>query len=675
MISRLEKVIESAATSAAKSAVDLATEFAKTQRLLLRSTLLLIIALSSACVAPGPSFQNVDDQSLASITDPRARRMLLTGDTVGASDRYTELASRATDPKLQLEYRIVAAEILFDRGVTEQGKQKLAALPNELPFPELQYRREILVAKDELIDGRPQEALKALPDPRNIGSNLHRARVFEVRAQSFRQLENPDEELAARIDLENEVRRPAIITANHQQIWQLLTTLPLSKLREMTTNVRGDIYQGWIELALANSGIADGEENVQQRQASLQQWEARFPQHPARRTIATALLDTGSFNGLKLASGPIRQVGVLLPLSAPGIGAAAEAIREGMVIAYQNETNRASLPALRFYDIGDNINFVRTAFRNAVNDGSDAIIGPLRKAAVTAIVTQRDLPVPVITLNQVESAGRSPVQNVIQFGLAPEDEARSAASRALATDLRNAIVLQSDDSRGDRAARAFTETMLQNGGDVLHTAVLPADQYDYSKELKDALLITQSDQRFRSLSRALDTNLFFEPSIRGDVDMVFLAINNEQARSVRPQLAFFHAGGLPMLGTSRVSAVDDDVKANRDLNGIAYTDTPWALDRDVKRSPQFREAAQNNPDAIDVFGKLYALGMDAWLVVNNLDKLSNNDELAGFTGNLVLTNDGRIQRKLLWAKYEEGKSVRLKNVEFEPTNLIINRQE
>ena len=67
--------------------------------------------------------------------------------------------------------------------------------------------------------------------------------------------------------------------------------------------------------------------------------------------------------------------------------------------------------------------------------------------------------------------------------------------------------------------------------------------------------------------------------------------------------------------------------------------------------------------------------MDAWLVVNNLDKLSNNDELAGFTGNLVLTNDGRIQRKLLWAKYQEGKSVRLKNVEFEPTNLIINRQE
>ncbi len=660
MISQLEKVLESAANKHA---------------LLLPSTLILILALASACVAPGPSFQNIDDQSLASITDPRARRMLLTGDALGASNRYTELATKATTPQLQLEYQIVAAEILFDRGVTEEGKVKLARLPDELPLPELQYRREILVAKDQLFDGQPQNALEALPDPRNIDSNLHRARVYEVRAQSFRQLENPDEELAARIDLENEVRRPATINANHQQIWQLLTTLPLSKLREMTTNVRGEIYQGWIELALANAGSAEGEQSVQQRQANLQQWRARYPLHPARRTVATALLDTDKFDGLKLATGPIRQVGVLLPLSAPGIGAAAAAIREGIVIAYQNESNRSSLPAIRFYDIGDNINFVRTAFRNAVNDGSDAIIGPLRKAAVTAIITQRDLPVPVITLNQVESAGSAPAQNVIQFGLAPEDEARSAASRALATDLRNAIVLQSDDSRGDRAARAFTETMLQNGGDVLHTAVLPADKYDYTKELKDALLITQSDQRFKSLSRALDTNLFFEPSIRGDVDMVFLAVNNEQARSVRPQLAFFHAGGLPMLGTSRVSAVDDDVKANRDLNGISYTDTPWALDAEVRRSPQYREAQQNNPDTIDVFGKLYALGMDAWLLVNNLNNLSSNNELTGFTGNLVLTNDGRIQRKLLWAKYEEGKSVRLKSIEYEPDNLIINRQE
>lgn len=644
---------------------------------------LLCICLSAAvligCVTPGTSFSPADEQNLASINDPTARRLLLSGNAIGASDRYSQLADAANDPLLKLEYRVIAAEILFDRGVAEQGRVKLTEVPRQLTDPGLQQRREILIAKDELIAGNAEDALTALPDPIAITSNLHRARVYEVRAQSFRLLGNPDGELAARIDLESEVSRPAIIQANHEQIWQMLTTLPVSRLREMTTNIRGDIYQGWIELALANANPAAGSNPEQQRLAGLQAWRTRYPNHPATRTLGNSLLGLGSerFDGINLASGPIRQVGVLLPLSAPGIGVAAEAIKDGIVLAYQNEADRSALPSIRFYDIGDNINFVRTAFQNAINDGSDAIIGPLRKEAVTAIITQRNLPVPVLTLNQVDSFSSAALQNVIQFGLAPEDEARSAAERALATDHRSAIILQSDDSRGDRAARAFTESMLQNGGDVIHTAILPSDKYDYSKELKDALLITQSDQRFRNLSRALDTNLFFEPSIRGDVDLVFLAVNNEQARSVRPQLAFFHAGKLPMLGTSRVSAIDDNVKANRDLNGIAFADTPWTLDKRVKSSNLYKQAVQSNPDSIDVFGKLYALGMDAWMLINNLDTLTTDSraELNGFTGKLSLSPDGRIRRQLLWAQYKDGKTVPLKTIEFTPSSYTVNNLE
>lgn len=499
-------------------------------------------------------------------------------------------------------------------------------------------------------------------------SSLHRARVYEVRAQAFRQLDNPDEELAARISLEQQISRPGIAEANHQQIWQLLTTQPQTRLSEMSTHVRGEIYQGWIDLALANAtGGLDG----QQRNGSLQQWRSRYPNHPANATMMRTLFAESSFDGLDLSNGPIRQVGVLLPLTAPGIGAAAEAIRDGIILAYQNETDRSNLPTVRFYDIGDNVNYVRTAFQNALNDGSDAIIGPLRKEAVTAIVTQRSLPVPVLTLNQVEVPGGSQAENVIQFGLAPEDEARSAARRALALDYNNAIVLQTDDSRGDREARAFTELMLLNGGEVLHTAVLPADEYDYSKQLKDALLITQSDQRFRKLSRTIDAKLFFEPGIRGDVDMVFLAINNDQAKSVRPQLAFFHAAELPKFGTSRVAAIDNDIKANRDLNTIHYTDAPWVLDRDVRRSALYRQIADNFPDTIDVFGKLYALGIDAWRIVTNLEQLTGNPatRLPGYTGQLSLAPDGRIERELLWARYDDGKSVRVENINYTPPVL------
>ncbi len=642
------------------------------QLMLLLVSIAVLLLVSGCRTTGGVSEDNsFDDQSLASISDARARRLLFNGDIQAAADRYSFLADSAADAETQVDYQLVAAEILYDRGMTAEGNLKLGIIPFSLTQAAFQQRRDILQAKDILFTGEPEQALNALPDPDTMESALHRARVYEVRAQAFRQLDNPDEELAARIALEQQVNRPGIAEANHKQIWQLLTTQPQSRLNEMTTHVRGDIYQGWIELALSNAiGDLDG----QQRSGSLQQWRSRFPNHPANATMMRTLFADNNFNSLELSSGPIRQVGVLLPLTAPGIGAAAAAIRDGIILAYQNETDRSNLPTIRFYDIGDNVNFVRTAFQNALNDGADAIIGPLRKQAVTSIVTQRNLPVPVITLNQVEVPGSSQAENVIQFGLAPEDEARSAARRALALDYNNAIVLKTDDSRGDREARAFTELMLLNGGEVLHTAILPADEYDYSQQLKDALLITQSDQRFRKLSRTIDAKLFFEPGIRGDVDMVFLAVNNDQAKSVRPQLAFFHAAELPKFGTSRVAAIDNDVKANRDLNTIHYTDAPWVLDKDVRNSALYRQIADNFPDTIDVFGKLYALGIDAWSIVNNLDLLTSNPSarLPGYTGQLSLAPDGRIERELLWARYEDGKSIPVKNIEYTPPVLRAN---
>lgn len=634
-------------------------------------TLLLacIVALGTACASKGRVTYDADDPTLSSIADPRARRLLSGGDIQGASDVYTALAERATEPALKQDYQLIAAEILYDRGMTTEGLSKLEIIPDQLESTELEHRRAILQAKDALFNSKPELALKTLPDPEAVESNLHKARVFEVRAQSYRQLQNPDEELLARISLEEQLQKPGIVQANHQQIWQLLTTQPLSTLNEMTTNVRGDIYQGWIELALAN---ADSGVDPERRAGEIESWKARFPGHPAQRTLMATLYSPGQFGGFTSVNRQISQIGVLLPLTGQGISQVAEAIRDGIIVAYQQAKSRGSsaelVPEIRFYDTGDNVNYVRTAFQNALNDGSDAIIGPLRKEAVSAIITQRNIPVPVLTLNTVESAGTGVLENVVQFGLAPEDEARSAAIRALGSSYRNAIVLQTDDSRGDRVARAFAENMLLNGGDVVHTAVLPTDEYDYSKQIKDALLITQSDQRFRAISRTVGAKLFFEPSIRGDVDMVFLALNNEQARAVRPQLAFFRAGKLPMLATSRVAAIDDDVKANSDLNGIFYTDAPWMLDRKVKSDPLYKEIVNNFPDSVDVFGKLYALGLDSWKIINSLKELSSDSTLTipGFTGNLSLTVDGRIQRALSWAKYDEGRSRTVKNINFTP---------
>lgn len=632
----------------------------------LAASLLALTLLSGCAGAPKQPTNPFNGR----VTESRALRMLDKGKPIAAADFYTSRAARAKTPEAKQELQLIAAEILFDRALLEPGLLKLAELPEEMATPELQHRRDIVLAKSLLFNEQPTEAIAALPDPSIIVSALDRARVFETRAQSFNRLADPDNELVARIELENQLADVDIIDKNHQRIWTTLTTQPVSGLRALTTNVRGDTYQGWIALAMANASAG---ENPQMRAQKLDQWLALYPEHPASARFVPMIYagnEEGDFT--PPSDGTINTIAVLLPLSADRMSTVAGALRDGIVAAHQFASNQYNAPVLRFYDVGENPASVRTTYETAIAEGADAVIGPLRKPAVSAIVTLRDASVPTVTLNTVDASltygGGSP--NVIQFGLAPEDEARSAASRAIGLNLKNAVILQADDARGDREARAFQDEMFTYGGDVVHIAVLPTDAYDYSKQIKDALQITQSDARFKQLSRVIESKLFFEPDIRHDVDVIFLAVSSEQARSVRPQLDFFHAADVPRFGTSRIAGPDDDIKKNRDLNSIFYPEAPWVLRKSMQDDPLREEIMNSFPAADGAYAKLYALGADAYKVITSLPTLTEGKRIEGFTGDLELSNNGYIQRYLDWAQYQEGKSVNVKSVEADAIPMI-----
>ncbi len=631
-------------------------------------TAVILMLSLSACVTK-PTAVN-DDPFNGRVTDTRALRQLNGGNPTAAADVYSSRAKRSSDPEQKQDYLLIAAEILLDRAMLEAGLAKFADIPEQMATPALQQRRDIVESKTLLFGGDALTALSVLPNPEAIESAFDRARLYETRAQAFNQLNDPDNELIARIELEKQLQNETVTDKNHAQIWTMLSAQPVSNLRSLTTNVRGDTYQGWIELALLN---ADAGNNPQLRAQKLDQWQGLFANHPATERFVARLYDGGDSNQFQAPDGKeISRIAVLLPLTDARMGTVANAIRDGLIAAYQNANNQFNRPNLQFYDVGENPAFARAAYQNAINDGADAVIGPLRKNAVSAIVTLRDIPVATVTLNTVDASISNFQVNskVIQFGLAPEDEARSAASRAIGLNYRNAVILQADDSRGDREARAFQDAMFSYGGDVVHVAVLPQDEYDYTAQIKDALQITQSDARFKSLSRAIGQKLFFEPSVRNDVDVVFLAMGSEQARSVRPQLDFFHAAGLPRLGTSRIAALDDDIKRNKDLNSIFYPDTPWALRDSVQKDQLKQQIVKNFPQADGVYGKLYALGADAYKVVSNLQQLIEGGSFEGFTGDLSLSADGRIERQLDWAQYQEGKSVNVKSVDADRLQTI-----
>jgi len=604
----------------------------------------------------------------ARVTDPAARRQLQLGNPTAAAEIYTQKANRASDPAQKQDYQLLAAEILYDRSMAEEGRIKMSLLPIQLADSALQVRRDILIAKDHIYEREAPQALDALPDPLVVENAFHRARVFEVQAQAYGILQDPDNELIARIQLEQQLSDPDIQRRGHEQIWRLLSTQPLSSLRRMTTNVRGDTYQGWIELALSHATAGTAGESPKN---SITDWQQRFPSHPANPEFATSLLSPSGLVNYATEDAPINQIAVLLPLSGRNTAAVSAAIRDGIIAAHDYAKNEQQVPVLRFYDVGENTGYARTAFSTAISDGANAVIGPLRKDAVAAIASQRNVPVPTVTLNTIQNSGPTSIgSNVIQFGLAPEDEARSAAARAAGLSLTNAVILQADDSRGEREARAFQDAMYLYGGDIAHTAVLPKDKYDYSDQIKEALGIDKSDQRFRTLSSTIGEKLFFEPSIHNNIDVIFLALTNEQARSVRPQLDFFHARAITRLGTSRVAAIDDNAKNNKDLNTIYYPDAPWVLRKSMQKDPIRASIMKSFPAAEGAYAKLYALGADSYQLITSLNALSQGQRLQGYTGGLELAADGRIRRHLDWAQYIDGVSKPVKSIEPPPPPSI-----
>ncbi|PID63294.1 MAG: hypothetical protein CSB44_02390 [Gammaproteobacteria bacterium] len=633
-----------------------------TGRLIGLAAAVLAALLLSGCGSTGSALP--DDPSLTRVSDPRARRLLSEGRPEAAADIYSERAARASNEAERQDFLLTAAEILYDRGLGDAGYQRLQSVPSDLADIELSQRRDILVAKSHLFADEPEAALRALPEPDAIVAPLQRARVFETRALAYNALGDVDNELVARIDLDSQLSDPTIIERSQNGIWQLLANQPLSTLQQLTTNVRGDVYQGWIELALSQ---AAGSTEADQHSASIADWQKRFPEHPANPDFVNRLLADTEFAGFSIAGTEVDQIAVLLPLSARATETTSAAIRDGIIAAHAMARSRGATPEIRFYDIGENPAYARTAMQNAINEGADAIIGPLRKQAVASIVSLRQVPVPTIALNRIDDdALGGDSRNVIQFSLAPEDEAIAAAERAIALSYDKAVILQADDAVGTRSARAFQETMYRYGGDVLYTGVLPIGNYDFSTQIREALKITDSDARFRTLSNTIGKKLFFEPSIRNDVDVIFLAITSDQAQSVRPQLDFFHARAVPRLGTSRVASLDDDPRVNADLNSIYYTDVPWVLRESLDDDPLKQAIITNFPQAEGVYGKLYAFGADAFNLVSNLDEFAAGQHLPGFTGELSLTNEGRVHRQLDWAQYQKGKSVPVEAVETPP---------
>ncbi len=157
-----------------------------------------------------------------------------------------------------------------------------------------------------------------------------------------------------------------------------------------------------------------------------------------------------------------------------------------------------------------------------------------------------------LSLNYLPDDADAPPEDLYQFGLLPEDEARQAADAAIQNEHFNAVTLVPAGHWGGRMIEGFRSHYETLGGVVLESSRYNSEASDYGRPIQMLLNLDSSYARERRLQNTIGRDVRFEPRRRQDIEVIFMAAMPRQARLLEPQLEFHRAGDLPVYATSHV---------------------------------------------------------------------------------------------------------------------------
>ena len=580
----------------------------------------------------------------------RAERLASDGRHDDAAGAYIGLA--ADEVGLERDrLTLLAVEQWLDAGDVMRARRAFLSVPSPASSPLLPIWNTNSAAMS-LYRGDADEALLILePMSRRSLSLRDRLRVEELRADAWIQKQDPARAVELMRQRETWLDSPRDIERNRNRLWQgLLFSNPqvLRKAAQLTTD---EVTRGW--LTLGSLATSTGQQGVGWSNGIFR-WREANPGHPALGVIG----DAEDFDH-ELLEYP-RQVALLLPLSGRS-AAAGKAIQNGFLGAYFATASALDdQQSVRIYDVNSD-GGASAAYQNAVADGAEFVVGPLLKKNVTELANDILVPVPVLTLNYLPDDTLAP-PGLYQFALAPEDEAASAAIRALGDGYTRAVALVPNNDWGRRVLQSFATEFEGLGGTLLDYRSYTPDVQDFSNEIENLMGLSGSVQRYQRMRANIGTSLQFDPRRRQDAEFIFLAAAAGPARLLKSQLKFHYSGDLPAYSTSSVNSLDG--RSNSDLNGIMFADTPWLVDPQpwIRYLPQ--TYSEYWPEERRL-GRLHAMGYDAYNLIASLHAYRGGEmtELDGASGELFLDQQGRIHRRLAWAQYQRGEAVALPDQE------------
>lgn len=352
------------------------------------------------------------------------------------------------------------------------------------------------------------------------------------------------------------------------------------------------------------------------------------------------------FGGGTSSTPPPQNVALLLPLQGQWAGAS-NAIKNGFFTSYYADHSTNKPLRVQVYDTSQGN--VVGLYNQAVSEGANLVIGPLTKNEVNTLAQQGQITVPTIALNNLDSSVRAP-RNFYQYALSPQDEAQEAARQAWRDGRRSMLMITPQNAWGQSVTSAFVSTWTQQGGVIVGDLTYNSAS-DMTKGMAQLLQYSQTmvpDPKVAGGKRLV-------PNRRQDFDAIFLVASPQMAALVRPLLIFYFAGDVPVYATSSVYTGQSSA-GNTDLDGIRFCDMPWVLEN----TPAIVEARTNAatlwPNSATQYTKLYAMGLDTYTVMQNLNAMrySSSYHVEGMTGLLWMDDDRVVHRQLDWALFEGG---------------------
>ncbi|WP_369308654.1 penicillin-binding protein activator [Providencia rettgeri] len=491
------------------------------------------------------------------------------------------------------------------------------------------------------------------------------------------------EALRAYISQEPLLTTSAERQANIDGLWKMLTQLTPEQIHGV--GAEENILQGWVDLLDIYQNNQDDPDALR---AGFNDWKMRYSNNPG-----AALAPTQLIQAMLPRVGGSPKIALFLPMSGQG-QVFGQAIMQGFMDAQKGipqstaTSARPTPPTNSGNDILDQIyaevaktaggspadtELVTSSLRidatpvntqtikvfdttgkqmpqlleQAKSEGFNLVVGPLLKNDVQAIA-QMGAPISVLALNELDANQLQPRPNLCYFSLSPEDEAQNAAAYIRAQGKQMPLVLVPANAFGDRIAKAFAQGWESKGG-----STVLMQTFGSVPALKE------------SINRGVGIQMTGTPvntgnplgNVTGSIDSVYIVATRDELTLIKPMIEMaISSRSRPALYTSsRSNQAGSGADYRFEMDGVKFSEIPLL----AGANNSLRKQAQQKLSHDYSLFRLYAMGIDAWSLANNYDKLQQAGQLRinGASGTLSTQANCVVYRELPWLQFKQGQVV------------------